>query len=285
MKLYSLLFIILTTLGFTKNIMSENNTLSADYYFLKAETHDAIVTININDAQIISSPDTDSLNTIVPMNTWLTEGENKLSINISPPPEDVEDYNPNITISVFLHDPKSETPLAKTTLATLKYRNKDEDIDKIKFPLSRSIKFDFNKSIPNKLWTTGSDITSISEEDKTEIVNTINLLTGSLTSNDINKAIELQKFKLNEEALSVNKDYSEFEHAATTTYKLLADQTNLTSQPVKVENLKFNICGKNKLVLITTTDGENAISFSSDEMDFELEVFMAKIDGKWTIAR
>ncbi|MFK5950580.1 MAG: hypothetical protein QM500_17645 [Methylococcales bacterium] len=285
MKLYTSLFIILITLGFTKNTMSENNILSADYYFLKAETHDAIVTININDAQIIRSPDTDSLNTIVPMNTWLTEGENVISINISPPPNNTKDYNPNISISVFLHDPKSETPLPKTMLATLKYRNKDEDIDKIKFPLSRSVKFDFNKSIPNKLWNTASDLTAISELDKTEIVNTINLLTSSLTSNNISKAIELQKFKLNEEALSVNKQYSEFEHAATTTYKLLADQTNLISQPVEVESLEFNICGKNKLVLITTTKGENAISFSSDEMDFELEVFMAKIDGKWTIAR
>lgn len=285
MKLYISFFIILLTLGFTKNAMSENNILSADYYFLKAETHDAIATININDAPIIVSPDTDSLNTIVPMNTWLIEGENTVSINIFPPPDNTKDYNPNISISIFLHDPKSETPLAKTTLTTLNYSNKDEDVERITYPLSRSVKFDFNKSIPNMLWSTASDLTTITEADKTEIVDILNLLTSSLTSNNISKAIELQKFKLNEEALSVNKQYSVLEHAVTTTYKMLADQTGLTSQNIKAENLEFKICGKNKLIFITTTTGENAIVFTSDEMEFELEVFMAKIDGKWKIAR
>lgn len=285
MKLYISFLIILITLGFTKNTMSENNTLTTDYYFLKAETHDAIATININDAPIVVSPDTDSLNTIVPMNTWLSEGENTITIDILPSPDSTEGYNPNISISVFLHDPKSETPLAKTTLATLNYNNKDKVIERTIFPLSSSVKFDFNKSIPNKLWNTASDLTLISEADKSEIVNILNLLTSSLTSNNISKAIELQKFKINEEALSVNKQYSVLENAVTTTYKMLADQTGLNSQNIKVENLEFKICGKNKLVFITTTTGENAVAFSSDEMEFELEIFMAKIDGKWVIAR
>jgi len=285
MKLYISLFIILLILGFTKNTMSKNNILSADYYFLKAETHDAIATININDAPIIVSPDTDSLNTIVPMNTWLIEGENTVSIDILPSPDSTEDYNPNISISIFLHDPKSKTPLAKTTLVTLNYRNKDEDIENFIYPLSRSVKFDFNKSIPTKLWSTASVLTTLTEADKTEIVDILNLLTSSLSSNNISKAIELQKFKVKDESLSVNKPYSVLEDAVTTTYKMLADQTGLTSQIIKAENLEFKICGKNKLIFITTTTGENPIAFTSDEMEFELEVFMAKIDGKWKIAR
>jgi len=197
-------------------------------YYLKVEFKDALWQIYLNGVPILRSEDTDALSVSEPINLWLIENENTLSFEILKP-DDVDDsLKPTIKATIFLHDKISDVPLAKKIIASILFDNDEHK----KYPISDSVSFNFEDEILINVWKDASSIGAISERDKQDILKLATLLPTSIVNKKYDDAIELQRYKIQEDALAEGKAYSHFEKVLKKIYGWLDSQGEITSQPM-----------------------------------------------------
>ncbi|MFK5949306.1 MAG: hypothetical protein QM500_11125 [Methylococcales bacterium] len=249
--------------------------------YVKVEMKDAIANISINDVPFIKNLETDGFITTEPVNLWLKNDENTLSITIYQNNKSV-DYSPVVSATVFIHDEKQDVPTPLKTLATIQFNI--ETKSEIKYPVTKSVKFKINTKIKTELWNDAEKINEINAQDKTEMIDIAKKLSKSIL-NDTKQAIDLQLYKLQDDALAEDKTVERFKEVATKSYQWLRTQKDLKIDDIEIGKMKFNICGNNRLVNMVRDNNEEAIIFESDEMFFDIGLYFAKINGNWTIVR
>jgi len=278
MKLNLLLNAVLLLTIFTcENAMSQENVTSKQY--IKVELKDAISDISINGVPFIKNLDTDGFITTEPVNLWLKNGKNTLSYTIHPDDED-ESYSPQINALIFTHDNTQEFPTPLKNLATITYTH----VDDTKYPASESIDFELNEKINTRLWDDAENITALSQDDKNEMIAIANSLAEYVLS-DTSQAVKLQAYKIKEDALSEGKTIERLTEAATKSYEWLRSQKDLKIDNIDPNEINFNICGGGQLINMMRSNNEDAIILESDDMYFDIGLYFAKIQGKWTIVR
>jgi len=292
------LLLLLTTTTLDASATDSKPATAPDFrlYYLKASISNAIATIYLNDAPLISSTDLNNLRTQEPVNLWLLPGSNTLSFKIHPSinknsansPEDQDEDQAELQLEVFSHTTSSSNPGSKKIIASLNYRHSDTPAQlSTGLIQEKSVNFDFNFAIPVRLWHQASIISSIDSNDRKAITLLIESLSNNITNRNTTAAINLQAYKIAEDALAENKTEERIRAATKDTYKWLFTQKNLSlkSTSAQTDEFNFTLCCKHKLIHVTGPDNESAIIFESDDLFFDLEIYLAKIEGKWIIAR
>lgn len=257
--------------------MSENNDISR--YYLKVHLENAIAEINLNDSPIIKNPDTEGLVTTEPVNLWLKKDINELSFVIYPDTDNAS-YSPRLTASLFLHDNKQDFPTPIKTLAEIEFTDEFENTK----PATKTTTFKIN-DIPNlNLWSDADKIDNLSSTDKQEMLELTNALQQAILT-DSDKAIQLQKYKINEDAIADAKTFERLSQAAKENYEWLRSQDSLKAHKISNDQLEYRICGDGYLVNLVRKDNSDALIIESESMYFEVPLFFAKINGNWVIAR
>ncbi|HED33115.1 MAG TPA: hypothetical protein ENJ08_02710 [Gammaproteobacteria bacterium] len=303
------LLLLLTTTTLDASATDNKPATAPDFrlYYLKANISNAIATIYLNDAPLISSTDLNNLRTQEPVNLWLLPGSNTLSFKIHPSinknsansPEDQAGDQAELQLEVFSHTTSGSNPGSKKIIASLNYRHSGTPAQlSTGLIQEKSVNFDFNFAIPVRLWHQASIISSIDNNDRKAITRLIESLSNSITNRNTTAAINLQAYKIAEDALAENKTEERLRTITANTYKWLFTQKNLKLKNTRdsssqTEKFRFSLCCNNRLIHVTRyiTDhdigpvNENAIVFESDDLFFDINIFMAKIEGKWVIAR
>ncbi len=105
---------------------------------------------------------------------------------------------------------------------------------------------------------------------------------------DINKIAELTEFKSGEydraefkkpqSMSSIKKDLKEFMNQLKS--------SKAEYKPIDLTTIKLNLVADGKVILVTDKDGKDPIvATASDGGDFFLPVYLARIGGKWVLAR
>lgn len=274
---YILKIFLLLTIFIHEKTMSQEITISKQY--IKVEMTDAISDISINGVPFIKNLDTDGLVTTEPVNLWLRNGENTISYSIYPH-EESTGYSPKLSASIFLHDDKQEMPTPLKILATIEHTSDPE----VKYPFTKSIKFNINNKIFTKLWDDAETINSINSQDKAQMIQLANKLANSVLNNT-KQAVDLQLYKIQEDALSEGKTVDRLKEVAAKSYEWLQKQENLKIDEIDPDEIKFNICGSGQLINMTRKNNEDAIIIESEDMYFDIGLYFARIKGNWTIVR
>jgi len=274
------IFIIFVAINM-ETVMANENIQQPDYYYLSVKTRDVKSAIKINGAPLIQDIEGEGIITSEPVNTWLTVGKNTLSIEMNLLNEK---SSPSVEVQLFLHDPSSPTPAPKKILAEFYYPPRDNK-QKEKLPYSELILFDFRNDVGTNLWKEADKLSNILENDKKEIIQLINNLEQSLLNKDIISAINIQKYKILDDALSEKKPFEQLENATKKSYEWLNKQTGLISNNITLENSAFAVCCNNMVVFVSRINGDDAIQLESDDLYFDIAIYVSKIKGKWVIVR
>lgn len=281
-KLYIFLILLIFNM---EHVMAKENSEHTTYYFLSVTSKDVIAEIGVNGAPIIKDIDGEGIITAEPVATWLIHGENKLTIKLTPLAANKNnENNPKITIKIFEHDPDFTAPTPKEILAQFEYPPIKTEKN-INLPLAENVKFNIIKSIGTKLWNEASEVKEILQNDKQEILMVLKSLEESLVSKNISEAIKLQKYKITDDSIAENKSIEQLESAATKGYKWLNEQSGLTANKITLDSAIFTLCCNNKVVYVTRKNGEEAIQLESDDLYFDIAIYLSKINGEWIIVR
>ena len=259
----------------------ETNSMT-DFYYLSVNAKGIHTTVLLNDVPLVNLKDGSSIVTEVPVGGWLIPGLNTLNI-IGRALPGSETITGEVSVSVFQHDNSFDFPTAKKTYAALNFPLETSDLNQT----VESVKLEFQFKEPTKirLWKDAQVIIELTEKDKAEIMDLVNQFGQSVINGDIENAIFLQQYKINDDSLSEGTDAEEIKHAVKANYGWLKSQKGIRLHPHNKEHLNFSLMGNEKVVKITEQSDNEIIRLESDELMFEIPVFVSKINGKWTIVR
>ncbi len=255
-----------------------------NYYFLSVESHNALIEVGLNDAPLIIDVEGEGVATSEPVMSWIMPGENALTIKLKPLFEDDKPLPAKLKVKLFLHDAEQEVPTVKQLLAEYQYPELDTP-EQPELPLTRAIPFEFKAPLPTKLWQQAEVLNGVTVNDKTAIIALANELFSAINAKDLDKAIQLQHYKIADDALAEDKTVDRLIKATRTNYEWVTSQPGLTGTALAEENSRFQICCDNKLVYLSRRDGQSAVAMETDEMFFDIDIFAARIGRQWLIAR
>lgn len=262
---------------YQENVMSSQ--IEQKKYFIKIEMKGAKAVVYINDIPILRNPDNEGVVTTEPANLWLKSGKNTLSYTVFPYGE-IKEYNPSVALSVFLHNNKEDYPSPKEILGEIKLdRDKDHE-----YPLNKSIEFIIEDDVKTKLWNDAEKIINLSKKDKMQIISVIRELSEAILK-DAERAIKLQMYKIEDDALAEGKSVEKLIDVASHSYEWLQSQKGVKLDNIDIDKIKFNICGDGQLINVIKDNGDEAIVYESEDMYFDIALYFSKINGKWTIVR
>jgi len=264
--------------------MAQDNPDSPTYYYLSTTSKDVISEIGINGAPIIRDVEGEGIIVSEPVATWLIHGKNELTVKLTPLDDNKRNLNPTIKIQLFEHDPAFSVPTPKSILAEYNYPPNNAD-KKINLPTYDSRSFHIAENINTKLWKEASSLKKLSSDDKNEIIKVINSLENSLISKDISTAINLQRYKIVDDSIAEKKSYEKLESAAIKGYEWLNKQTGVVTNAITLDTAKFLICCNDMVIYVSRTNGEDAVQLESDDLYFDIAIYVSKINGKWVIVR
>lgn len=250
-------------------------------YYVKVNSRGALVNLYINDVPLVKVKVKVSENYITtkPVNLWLKEGVNTFSYTIYDNNKE-ETYNPSFDAVLFIHDKSKEVPTPLKTLEKIQFvSNKDS-----KYPIDSTLEFKIDGSINTQLWRDAEKFIALTKEDKKEIVTLIDRLALSILS-DPQQAISIQKYKITEDALAQGKTVERVTDAVLKEYQWLSSQKGLTISKSNREQLNYEIHGNGHLVNVTKNNQDAIIILEYDDLFFDIDLYFAKIKGRWIIAR
>ncbi len=255
--------------------MSRENT--PPRYYLSVNTSGLPALIRINGVPLIKDTAAEGLVTTEPVHAWLMKGENTLGIELRTPPD--KDAKAAADIKLYLHDPEAEVPTPQAVLAEFRYSNPTP------LPLTQDIAFSVPEPLPTRLWDEAEALTELSANDKNQILDLVNRLQDSLLNQDIAAALRLQDYKITDDARAEGKPVERMREGVTLSLQWLAEQGELSGEPLEGASAAFELCANNRLVYVSRQDGEEAVTIESDELYFDVPVYAARIKGEWRIVR
>lgn len=253
------------------------------YYALRVYTMYVNISIELNGTSILEHKNKGGISTTIMINPWLMSDANQLTIKLKPYTHG-EEPDPTADIMLFLHDSSQEHSTPKKIYVDYKISKIIDKEGNLKLPRSDSFQFKPEEKAPTRLWDEAEIIESISSDDKAEMIELINQLEKSLLNKDVEKTIKLQEFKIAEDAAANYKAIEEMQKGARFNYKWLAEQ-DITGQLLTADSAKFEISSNKKLIHVTRKDGNEAVLLETNDDHIDIEIYMAKINNKWVIAR
>lgn len=253
-------------------------------FFLEVKYKNSIFAAGLNGVQLIDNKEGGNATISYPINGWLMPGENRLTFKLTPFPD--AGSMPTANIKVYLHDSKEETPTPGVVIAEYNYPAQGEKATGQNGLVDWQVSFVFDTKIPVRLWDEASIIKTLDANDKKEIVKLANDLRDALLNKDIDKLVHLQEYRLQEDALAENKTVSELQEAMIESYEWMLGLEGMVVGPsLELEQANFETCCKDKVVILTRKKGPEAVQLETDELYFDIDIYVAKINQQWKIVR
>ncbi|MEJ2395194.1 MAG: hypothetical protein P8045_12080, partial [Candidatus Thiodiazotropha sp.] len=136
-----------------------------------------------------------------------------------------------------------------------------------------------------ELWREAETLSVITESDKSEILSLVDGLGKAIVKGDIDKAIELQKYKIKDDALVEGNSSEDIEQALRANYAWLKDQEGIELRTYNPREIVYSLMANNRVVKLTKSAGEEVLQIESSDLSIEVPVFVSKINGVWKIVR
>jgi ribosomal protein S12 methylthiotransferase accessory factor YcaO len=107
----------------------------------------------------------------------------------------------------------------------------------------------------------------------------------AIVNGDVDKAIDLQKYKIKDDALVEGNLSEEIEQALRANYAWLKDQKRIELRTYNPREIECSLMANNRVVKLTRSAGEEVLQIESSDLSIEVPVFVSKINGVWKIVR
>ena len=214
------------------------------------------------------------------LNVWLKPGRNVVTIRLRPLPESGRSGS----YKVFLVKAQAG-----------QYVDEGEKVfefswesgkSKEKLPLEKKIEFT-PQSIPElDLWVE-AELISLDAGTERGIRSFLQTLSEAYTKADAGKIAKLQEFKVNEISRAFGREEISLSEIKDETKDYLnrLRSDNAEFAPIDAEGAKLQLVAENRLVLVTAKDGSPALIAKSPSEEYAVEIYLARIKGRWVVAR
>jgi len=255
---------------------SESNPI----YQVQWQTGGIISELDINGITIDKSSSKFSGTGSAPLNKWLKPGRNVVTIRLRPLPE--SDNSGSYKVSLARAQAGQYVDEGEKVFEFSWESGKSKD----KLPIEKKIDFTPQSAPALDLWTKAELITLDAGTEKS-IRSFLKTLSNAYIKADADKIAKLQEFKANEisrafggKAMSMPEIKNE-----TKDYLSMLESDEAKFAPIDTEGAKLQLVAENRLVLVTAKNGAPLLIAKSASDEYVVEIYLARINGKWVVAR
>ncbi|HMV44784.1 MAG TPA: hypothetical protein PK079_04970 [Leptospiraceae bacterium] len=250
------------------------------YYSLSYKMNSVVAYVELNGIKQTESGKEGFLSGVsTGLNLWIMPGENTLKIKLTKPQKGKNQDNPQIKVAIRLGTAGQSTEEGKEIVS---FEAPESEDSKIEFPLEKEVKFTPELIPPSSLWekVEPTNLDSTSKKEITELVQALHKAANTANVKDFFKLIE---FKMQDMSKAMYSNPEENKNDKALKEFLKTIKGKLKKLPPK---LSFHPVANGKLIFVTDSNGNDPIqSKPSQDGEFNISVYVGKIDGKWTLVR
>jgi hypothetical protein len=254
------------------------------HHFLDVDSSGVGLYLGVNGVQLLVDPKGDGIRTLLPVNEWIMPGENKLTATLNWPAH--QDFKPNtaaVKLSLFESDPESEFPDPLKVLAEATWPAPPPEREQ--YPHKISVPFEVSSPPPASLWEQAEEIDEVTDEAKDIMLEKIETLRTAIMAGNHDLILRLLDYRYAEDARVNGIDPEKLKNSVKRQYEMLLDEPNVSSSPLEKENASFLLAVKNKVVKVVGLNSKDAIVITTEEAEYEIQAYLAKIGGEWIFVR
>lgn len=255
--------------------------------YLEIRTFGVMAEVGVNGVAIVGDTTGEGLHTIRPVDDWLRSGTNTLTARIGWPegPELERATNAEVSARVCLADPSSPArPRAASVLAEFKWPV--PDMPELEYlPLLVSEPFEVQDAPELRLWSESQSLRGLSSLDKSDIVALVERLRLAIVEGRHDEAYALSTIKFEDDIRANGGDPDELRETVIEQFGWMTSPATVESSPVTVGDAEFILCGDDRVVHVARPQSPDAFDVIGDAMKASVRVYVARINGEWTIVR
>jgi hypothetical protein len=255
------------------------------YYLTLKSTGGTGVVASLNGVPLVKDLKGGGINTDEPVNKWLMPQKNALNVLLAwPPTKPFAVGESHIEAMIFVCGPAAITPKPETIFASVKWpiEGKLES-----YPHAFNVEFVVPDPPPARLWEDAKSVSELTDGDKAEILSLVERLRAALLEKDAEKVFSMMSYRYGDEAKAEGKGFSRMREVILEQYRWLFERGELKSDLLGRDMAAFKLMAQDKIVWISKGGVSPAVTLEQTDGKriFAFEVFVSKIDGKWTIVR
>lgn len=255
-------------------------------FYLHVRSEGPAIFAGVNDAPVVSDPDGQGVVTYRPVNEWILADRNRLTISMSwPNAKEFVRGQTRVEVSLFVANPEFEYPEPGIVLAQFNWPLPG-------VPEAYPFRFDPPVKIhqtppPTTLSSRTQLIESITDPDRFEILRLVEAFREALLGNDPNAAFAFVQERYADEAIAYGKPVERNRAVVLKQYGELMSEPDRKSEPLKPASAVYDIVAGGRLVLINRAPAAPAIVISANDgkVEYSIDVYAGKVDGKWRVLR
>lgn len=222
------------------------------------------------------------------VNEWIMPQENKLSgVIVQPPGAPSPNGKPAggngayVNMEVYMADADGEPAGGAPPLA--KFSWPLPGAPQV-FPFPFSVPFVIPRAIETRVWKAAEVVKRLEAADRQEILNLVNQLIDALSQGSKAGVVDLTKFRLDDEAIAQGYSSEDVRQAAANMVQAFS-VVKQPPAPLTSQEAQISPVAGGRLFYVTRGSFGPAVLFEDDERRLSVNVYVAKVDGRWTIVR
>lgn len=258
-------------------------------YILQASSRNLSITTGLNRVHTFVSIDGRDSSLIIPVNEWIMPTDNRLCVLIARPETSPQapDPSPSALVHVFVSPLGSPHNEVATSLGRFEWPPSDERADTL--PTFREIEIEAIDPPPCALWREAEPVQSVSDTDRSSILELVSRFRGAILARDVQAAFALAQYRYRDYASAYGEDYASLASVVLEQYRDVADGPDLRAEPLSDSSAVLDIVCGGYVVMVSRGLGREALRFVSGQAPRRsfngFHIYVAKIGGIWTIVR
>ena len=244
--------------------------------------------ISVNDATVSVDLEADGVVVTDPVDTWIKPEENLLQLELQwPGGRPFATGQAAVEATLFIADPGSESPRPGRVLARMEWPPHGHVEQEDDYPVRRQVTFQAGPAPATRLWQEAETVTPLAQIDRAEIFGRVAELRQALMTQQPERAYDLLSYRYAEEARAEGKSEARIRAAVLEGYQEMYGFGQLDYAPVEEQHLILRPLSDGKVVHVMRDGYQFAIMalHRPSGTGFCIPVYMARINGQWSIVR
>lgn len=254
----------------------------ATHHVLLARSEGILPWIELNRVAILQAADPRPVSSEIRLNRWILPGKNVLSVRLEKP----EDPHPTrFWLSLVTFPAHSDPENATQVPIEFAWPPKEAQEHGEEPPIVRSFEFTPGDPPPGELWEKAAPL-GPGPEPREEILILLRRLHAALSERNVGDVMEIQAFKLRDALRSHHFAHSaEIAIAeAKEVYEDAMSQHGFRMEPIMEDEVELHPVADGRVLWVTGENRQAVLrSFTTEGPRLTLPVYVARIQGRWTV--
>lgn len=252
-------------------------------YYLDADSAVLCTIMGVNGIPILSDPAGEGRRAIYPINEWLKPGENTITLYAAWPEE--KPFVPatgRVSLRVFESKPAAPSPAPGVVCGASRWPLPPAPEV---YPFQAAVPFTVTAAPPTQLWQEAEVVEELEPADRQAILALVERLRLALMRSDFEAAITLLAYRYDDLARANNGDPDRLRQIAVKQYTRMMAEPLPRSTALADEEVLLTLAAAGQVVHVGRPQGKDAILLSTEDSEYAIPVYAARITGRWRLVR